>query len=442
MAKQDRVLPHNIDAEQAVIGAMFINDDAIHTCLQILRPNDFYREDHRTIFECMMSMHLKNEPVDLVTVSETLFRTNMMEKAGGPALVNRLSNTVPTAANVSYYTNIVREKAELRNLIYAATEIAGKAYEGAEDVTSIIEEAEKKIMEIGSRQSTRGITSLNTVVMETISHFENLYNAKGQLLGIPTCFRDVDNMISGLQPSDLILVAARPSMGKTAFTLNIATNVAIKNKRPVAFFSLEMSANQLMMGIISSLAGVNAQQARTGQIDDDGWAKVMQTASGIYDCPLFIDDTPGINIMDLRTKARRIKSEHGLDLIIIDYLQLMQGRSNSEGRQQEVSEISRSLKALARELDVPIITLSQLNRGVEARTIKKPMLSDLRESGSLEQDADIVMFLYREDYYNPDTDRVNITDLIIAKHRNGPIGEVNLFFNKQFTRFENFTSAK
>lgn len=442
MPKNDRSMPSNIEAEQAALGAMFIDDEAVNTCLQILKPNDFYREDHRIIFECMQALHLKNEPIDMITVTESLTQKNLIDKAGGAGFIAQLNNTVPTAANVKYYADIVREKSELRNLIHAATEIAGRAYEASEDIANIIDDAEKRIMEIGSRRSNNGIVPINNIVMETITRFETMYNSKGQLLGISTGFKDLDDYLSGLQKSDLLLVAARPSMGKTAFTLNIAANIAIKARRPVAFFSLEMSASQLMMRIISSLGGVNTQQARTGQVSDEDWNKVMATASGIYDAPLYIDDTPGISIMDLRSKARRIKAEHGLDLIIIDYLQLMTGRSNSEGRQQEVSEISRSLKALARELDIPIITLSQLNRGVESRTIKRPMLSDLRESGSLEQDADVVMFLYREDYYNPDAERKNITDIIIAKHRNGPIGDVQLYFNKDLTRFENYTGAQ
>lgn len=442
MPSQNRAMPQNIEAEQAVLGAMLISEDAVSSVSQILKPADFYREDHRTIFESMTRLHVKSEPVDMVTVAEELATNGKLEKAGGMALISQLNNMVPTAANATHYANIVREKAELRNLINAATEIATSAYDEADEATNIIDKAESRIMQISSRRSSGALVPLNNILMDTVDQFEKIFNAKGQIMGLSTGFADLDRMTSGLQPSDLILVAARPSMGKTAFTLNIASNVAILANRPVAFFSLEMSGTQLMMRIIGALGGINTQEARTGNITDEDWDKLMHTANKIYNAPLYIDDTPGISIMELRSKARRIKAEHGLELIVIDYLQLMTGSSSAEGRQQEVSEISRSLKALARELNVPIITLSQLNRGVESRQIKRPMLSDLRESGSLEQDADIVMFLYREDYYTPETERKNITDIIIAKHRNGPIGDVELLFRKEYTKFENLSKSE
>lgn len=442
MPSQNRAMPQNIEAEQAVLGAMLISEDAVSSVSQILKPADFYREDHRTIFESMTRLHVKSEPVDMVTVAEELATNGKLEKAGGMALISQLNNMVPTAANATHYANIVREKAELRNLINAATEIATSAYDESDEATNIIDKAESRIMQISSRRSSGALIPLNNILMDTVDQFEKIFNAKGQIMGLSTGFADLDRMTSGLQPSDLILVAARPSMGKTAFTLNIASNVAILANRPVAFFSLEMSGTQLMMRIIGALGGINTQEARTGNITDEDWDKLMHTANKIYNAPLYIDDTPGISIMELRSKARRIKAEHGLELIVIDYLQLMTGSSSAEGRQQEVSEISRSLKALARELNVPIITLSQLNRGVESRQIKRPMLSDLRESGSLEQDADIVMFLYREDYYTPETERKNITDIIIAKHRNGPIGDVELLFRKEYTKFENLSKSE
>lgn len=442
MPSQNRAMPQNIEAEQAVLGAMLISEDAVSSVSQILKPADFYREDHRTIYESMTRLHVKSEPVDMVTVAEELATTGKLEKAGGMALISQLNNMVPTAANATHYANIVREKAELRNLINAATEIATSAYDEADEATNIIDKAESRIMQISSRRSSGALVPLNNILMDTVDQFEKIFNAKGQIMGLSTGFADLDRMTSGLQPSDLILVAARPSMGKTAFTLNIASYVAINTNRPVAFFSLEMSGTQLMMRIIGALGGINTQEARTGNITDEDWDKLMHTANKIYNAPLYIDDTPGISIMELRSKARRIKAEHGLELIVIDYLQLMTGSSSAEGRQQEVSEISRSLKALARELNVPIITLSQLNRGVESRQIKRPMLSDLRESGSLEQDADIVMFLYREDYYTPETERKNITDIIIAKHRNGPIGDVELLFRKEYTKFENLSKSE
>lgn len=434
-----RTMPHNIDAEQAVLGAMLISEEAVSSISQILLPSDFYREDHRIIYKFIQKLVVKSQPVDLVTLAEALNKEDMLDKAGGFTLITQLGNMVPTAANALYYANIVREKSELRNLINAATEIAGNAYNEDEEPAAIIEKAEKIILGIASRRTSNDIVPLNNVVMQTLDQFEKIFTHKGALMGISTGYTDLDKQISGLQPSDMILVAARPSMGKTAFTLNIATNIALKDRRPVAFFSLEMSATQLMARIISAVGGINLQEIRSGNFQDSDWVRLMETAEKLYDAPLYIDDTPGISITELRSKARRIKAEYGLELICIDYLQLMQGSNTVEGRQQEVSEISRSLKALARELQVPIITLSQLNRGVESRQIKKPMLSDLRESGSLEQDADIVMFLYREDYYTPDTARKNITDVIIAKHRNGPVGEIGLLFRKEYTKFENLS---
>lgn len=435
-----RMMPQNIEAEQAVLGAMLISETAVSTILRQLDSHDFYREDHRLIYESINRLGAANKPVDIITVTDDLESKDLLEKAGGIGLITQLNNMVPTAANATYYANIVREKSELRQLINAATEIAGLAYNEDDDATSIVDTAERRIMEISSRRSVRDFIPINKIVMETIDKIEKIFLSNGSTMGLPTGYIDLDRMTSGLQPADLILVAARPSMGKTAFTLNIAINVAVYGHRPVAFFSLEMSASQLMMRIFGTVGNIDLQGIRTGQVSDSSWEHVMNTGNAIYNAPLYIDDTPGISIMELRSKARRIKAEVGLELIVIDYLQLMQGSNSSEGRQQEVSEISRSLKALARELNVPIITLSQLNRGVESRQIKKPMLSDLRESGSLEQDADIVMFLYREDYYTPDTERKNITDIIIAKHRNGPVGEVQLLFRKEFTKFENLSS--
>lgn len=440
MSPKGRMMPQNIEAEQAVLGAMLISETAVSTILRQLDSHDFYREDHRLIYESINRLGTANKPVDIITVTDDLESKDLLEKAGGIGLITQLNNMVPTAANATYYANIVREKSELRQLINAATEIAGLAYNEDDDATSIVDTAERRIMEISSRRAVRDFIPINKIVMETIDKIEKIFLSNGSTMGLPTGYIDLDRMTSGLQPADLILVAARPSMGKTAFTLNIAINVAVYGHRPVAFFSLEMSASQLMMRIFGTVGNIDLQGIRTGQVSDSSWEHVMNTGNAIYNAPLYIDDTPGISIMELRSKARRIKAEVGLELIVIDYLQLMQGSNSSEGRQQEVSEISRSLKALARELNVPIITLSQLNRGVESRQIKKPMLSDLRESGSLEQDADIVMFLYREDYYTPDTERKNITDIIIAKHRNGPVGEVQLLFRKEFTKFENLSS--
>ncbi|BAL81720.1 putative replicative DNA helicase [Selenomonas ruminantium subsp. lactilytica TAM6421] len=436
MALPERVPPQNIEAEQAVLGAMLIKKEAIIEVQEILQPDDFYRETHRIIYEAMVRLQNNDEAVDLVTLTEELRKTDMLDKVGGLGFITQLANIVGTAANVSYHAKIVKEKAELRNLINVATEIAGKAYEDSDEVENIMDEAEKKILAVASRQGGGAFESMKNIVMRTFERINVLYESKGGLTGLSSGFKDLDRLTAGLQKSDLILVAARPSMGKTAFTLNIASYVGLHGSS-VAFFSLEMSKEQLMQRMLCSEGGIDASKLRTGQLDEVEWNKLVAVADKMSRAPIYIDDTAGITVMELRSKARRLKAEHGLDLIIIDYLQLMQGRAskNSDNRQQEISEISRSLKALARELDVPVIALSQLSRSVESRQIKKPMLSDLRESGSLEQDADIVMFLYREDYYDKDTENKNITEIIVAKHRNGPVDSIQLFFQKEFTKF-------
>ena len=433
----DRVPPQNIEAEQAVLGAMLIKKEAISEVAQMLDDSDFYREAHRIVFQAMLELFNRNEAVDLITVTEQLRKDENMEKVGGIAFVTSLANSVPTAANVEYHAKIVKEKAQMRNLINSATAIAGMGYEDVEDVADVMDKAEKMILEVAARRNNGDFTPIKNILLNTFSKIEQLYESKGGITGLSSGFKDLDKLTSGLQPSDLILVAARPSMGKTAFTLNIATNVAVKEKKAVAFFSLEMSKEQLVQRMLCSEGAIDSQRLRIGEPDEKDWTKLISAADRLAAAPIFIDDTAGITVMELRSKARRLKAEYDLQLIVIDYLQLMQGRSSkgSDNRQQEISEISRSLKALARELNVPVIALSQLSRSVESRQVKKPMLSDLRESGSLEQDADIVMFLYREDYYDPDTENKNITEVIIAKHRNGPVDTVQLFFHKQFTKF-------
>ncbi len=440
----DRLPPQNIDAEQAVLGAMLIKKEAIAEVSQLLRPEDFYRDAHKIIYEAMLTLFNRNEPADIVTVTNYLNNESQLDKVGGIAFVTALANVVPTAANVIYHANIVREKADLRHLINTATDIAGMAYEAADDVADVIDKSEKMIMEVANRQNVSAFTPMKDIVIETFDKINLLYESKGGLTGIPSGFRDLDALTSGLQASDLILVAARPSMGKTAFTLNIAANVALKSKKTVAFFSLEMSKQQLVQRMLCSEGGIDSQKLKNGDLSNEDWDKLVRTADRVSSAPLYIDDTAGITVMELRSKARRLKAEHGLDLIIIDYLQLMQGRGRggSDNRQQEISEISRSLKAVARELNVPVIALSQLSRSVESRQIKRPMLSDLRESGSLEQDADIVMFLYREDYYDPETTNKNITEVIVAKHRNGPVDTIRMFFTKQFTRFNDLSKMQ
>ena len=436
MPLPERVPPQNIEAEQAVLGAMLIKKEAIVEVQEILQPEDFYRETHRLVYEAMIELSGNDEAVDLVTLTEQLRKSGMLEKIGGLPFLTQLANAVPTAANVTYHAKIVKEKAELRRLISAATEIAGAAYEDADSVENIMDAAEKKILSVAGSQNGGAFESMKSIVMRTFERINVLYESKGGLTGLSCGFKDLDKLTSGLQKSDLILVAARPSMGKTAFTLNIASYVGLHGGK-VAFFSLEMSKEQLMQRMLCAEGGIDATRLRTGQLDAKEWNRLVETAGRLSRAPIYIDDTAGITVMELRSKARRLKAEHGLDLIIIDYLQLMQGRPsrNGDNRQQEISEISRSLKALARELDVPVIALSQLSRSVESRQVKKPMLSDLRESGSLEQDADIVMFLYREDYYDKDTENKNITEIIIAKHRNGPVDSIQLFFQKEYTKF-------
>ena len=438
----DRVPPQNVEAEQSVLGAMMIEREAISKVSEIIRPEDFYREAHRLIYNAMMELFNKNEAVDLVTVVEILRRDEKLEVAGGISYVSALANSVPTAANVMYHARIVEEKALLRQLITTATHVAGMGYEANEDVTVIMDKAEKMILEVANRKAGQEFASIKNIIFDVFDRVSELYSSKGGITGLSTGFKDLDKLTSGLQPSDLILIAARPSMGKTAFVLNIAQNVAIKEKQAVAFFSLEMSKEQLVQRMLCAEAPIDAQRLRIGELENNDWDKLVRAADRLAAAPIFIDDTAGITVMEMRSKARRLKIEHDLQLIIIDYLQLMQGSagsSRSENRQQEISEISRSLKALARELKVPVVALSQLSRGVESRQVKKPMLSDLRESGSLEQDADIVAFLYREDYYDPETEHKNITDVIIAKHRNGPVDSIQLFFHKQFTKFSDLS---
>ena len=449
---QDRVPPQNIEAEQSVLGAMLIEKEAIPKVMEILRDTDFYREAHRVIFNAMLELYNKNEAVDMITVTEILKRDNKLEDVGGIAYVTSLANSVPTAANVTYHASIIEEKSILRQLVSVSTQIASMGYEANDDVKNIIDSAESKILEISNRKKTADFTPINEIVLDSFKSIEALMGNKNGLTGLPTGFEDLDNLTSGLHGSDFIILAARPSMGKTAFALNVVQNVAIRAAKKVggapktvAFFSLEMSKEQLVQRMLCAEANIDSQRLRIGELRDEDWAMLINTADTLSSANIYIDDTAGITAMDMRSRARRLKAEHGLDLIVVDYLQLMQGsgkKNNSGDRQQEVSEISRSLKALARELDVPVIALSQLSRSVEARQVKRPMLSDLRESGSLEQDADIVAFLYREDYYNPETENKNITELIIAKHRNGPVDTVNLFFHKQYTKFVGLSKRK
>lgn len=432
-----RIPPQNIEAEQSVLGSMLLDRETIPAVTEILKSEDFYREDHREIFEAILDLFDKAEPIDLITVSEQLKLRGTLDAVGGLEYLTHIATSVPTTANAKYYSRIVEEKSILRNLIKASSEIVNMGYEASEEVSYVLDKAEKSIFDILQKRNLKGFTPIKEVLIETFNRLEELYNNNGIVTGIPTGFTDLDYKLSGLQNSDLILIAARPAMGKTAFALNIAQHAAVHAKVPTAIFSLEMSKEQLVNRILSNEAMIDSHKMRIGKLEDDDWQKIARALGPLSEAPIYIDDTPGTSIMEIRAKCRRLKLEKNLGLVVIDYLQLMQGRGKSENRQQEISEISRSLKILAKELNVPVITLSQLSRGPESRTDHRPMLSDLRESGAIEQDADIVMFLYRDDYYNPDTEKKNIAEVIVAKHRSGSTGTVELVWLGQYTKFAN-----
>ncbi|NCU17172.1 replicative DNA helicase [Pallidibacillus pasinlerensis] len=433
----DRTPPQNIEAEQAVLGAILIEPESLTVASELLIPEDFYRSSHQKIFSAILKLSDQGKAIDVVTVTEELAATEQLENIGGVSYLMELANAVPTAANVDYYARIVEEKSLLRRLIRTATEIAQEGYNREDEVESLLSEAEKKIMEVSGRKSAGSFISIKDVLVEAYDKIETLASSKGEITGIPTGFTELDKMTAGFQKNDLIIVAARPSVGKTAFALNIAQNVATKTDEVVAIFSLEMGAEQLVMRMLSSEGNINAQNLRTGDLSDEDWRKLTMAMGSLSNAEIYIDDTPGIRMAEMRAKCRRLKQERGLGMILIDYLQLIQGDGRQDNRQQEVSEISRSLKALARELEVPVIALSQLSRSVEQRQDKRPMMSDIRESGSIEQDADIVAFLYRDDYYDKETENKNIIEIIIAKQRNGPVGTVQLAFAKEFSKFVN-----
>ncbi|MBO5460356.1 MAG: replicative DNA helicase [Ruminococcus sp.] len=434
-----RIMPHSTEAEQAVIGAMLMNKDAILTASEMLTGEDFYQSAYGIVFDAMVELFQAAKPVDLITLQEHLKEKKVPAEVSSMEFMRDLLGTVHTSANVKYYAEIVRQKAVLRRMIKFNEQIENVCYQENEPIEQILETAEKGIFELAQRGNTQEFTPIKQVVLNALEVIERASRTKGTVTGIPTGFIDLDYKLSGLQRSDLVLVAARPSMGKTAFVLNIAQHVAFRQNLAVAIFSLEMSKEQLVNRLFSLESHIDAQVLRTGNLKDTDWEKLIEGAGTIGKSKLIIDDTPGISIAELRSKCRKFKLEQGLDLIIIDYLQLMSGSSkrSNESRQQEISEISRSLKGIARELNVPVIALSQLSRAVESRTDKRPMLSDLRESGAIEQDADVCMFIYREDYYIPDTEDKNIAEIIIAKQRNGPIGTVRLAWMPQYTRFGN-----
>ena len=432
-----RVLPHSVEAEQSVIGSMIMDRDAIMTASEVITSEDFYQSQYGVLFDAMLELYNEGKPVDLVTLQERLREKDVPPEISSLEFVRDLLDAVPTSANVRHYATIVQEKSMLRKLIKVNEDIANTCYLAREKTEDILEETEKKIFDLLQYRSTGDFVPIKQVVLNALDKIEKASKNKGTVTGIPTGFIDLDYKTSGFQPSDLILIAARPSMGKTAFVLNVAPHMAFKEGKTVAIFSLEMSKEQLVNRLFSLESKVDSQALRTGNLTDEDWAKLIEGAAVVGKSNLIIDDTPGISIAELRSKCRKFKLEHDLGIIIIDYLQLMSGGKHSESRQQEISEISRSLKAVARELNVPVVALSQLSRAVEQRPDHRPMLSDLRESGAIEQDADVVMFLYRDDYYNKDTDKKNIAEVIIAKQRNGPIGTVELVWLPNYTKFAN-----
>ena len=433
-----RIQPHDIEAEQAIIGSMLTDKDAVIAAVEVLQEQDFYREDNKIIYSAILNLYNRAEPIDIITLKSELKSMGKFEAVGGLEYIVQLPDKVPTTSNVEQYIKIVEEKSMLRALIKTADELITLGYDPTQEVEQVIDTAEKKIFQVMQKKNQKGYSSIKDILVDTFTQLEQLYNQKESITGVPTGFVDLDYRTSGLHNSDLILVAARPAMGKSAFALNIATNAAVRAKVPVAIFSLEMSKEQMTNRILCSEAMVDSAKVRTGKIDDDEWAKLAATSGELSEAGIYIDDTPGISIMEIRAKCRKMKLEKNIGLVVIDYLQLVQGSNKKGGsREQEIAEISRSLKILAKEIDVPVIALSQLSRAPEQRIDHRPMLSDLRESGSIEQDADIVMFLYRDDYYNEDTEKKNIAEVIIAKHRSGATGTVELLWLANYTKFAN-----
>lgn len=431
----EKIPPQNLDAEQSVLGAMMLEREAIHKVGRFLKPEDFYLDGHRLIYEAILNLDEGGNPIDLITVTDELKQQGALERIGGATYVASLASMVPTAANVEYYAHIVEEKSLLRSMIRISTQIAEMSYEGTENPEKILDEAERLIFDLEGRRTTGTFSSIKEILMAALKQIEMRYQNKGKITGVPTGFTDLDRLLCGLNPSDLVIIAARPAMGKSSFATSIAHNVALKTHVPVALFSLEMSKEQLVQRMLTSEAKVDQQRARSGNLEEGDLARLSQAAGRLAKAPLYIDDSAMISIRQLRSKTRRLQAEKGLGLVIIDYLQLMQGSGRSENRQQEIAEISRSLKGLARELNIPVVALAQLSRSVEQRQDKRPQLSDLRESGSLEQDADVVMFIYRDEYYNPETEKKGRAEIIVAKQRNGPTGVVEMAFLQQYTRF-------
>ena len=433
-----KIPPHDIDAEQAVLGSMLTDKDAVISAVEVLKADDFYREDNKIIYEAILNLYSRSEPIDIITVKSELESMGKIDQVGGLEYLAELPEKVPTTANAMKYVKIVEEKSTLRQLIKTANEIIELGYSPTEDVEDIMEGAEKKIFDVMQQKNQKGYEPIKDVLVESFTKLEELYNRKQHITGVPSGFMELDYKTAGFHGSDLILIAARPAMGKTAFALNIATNAAVRANVPVAVFSLEMSKEQLVNRVLCSEAMVDSNKVRTGKLEEDDWTKLAETIGPLSEAEIYIDDTPGISITEIRAKCRKLKLEKNIGMIVIDYLQLIQGTNKRNGsREQEISEISRSLKMLAKELNVPVIALSQLSRAAEQRPDHRPMLSDLRESGAIEQDADIVMFLYRDDYYNEDSEKKGIAEVIIAKHRGGSTGTVELLWLGSYTKFVN-----
>ena len=431
----ERLPPQNTEAEEAVLGGLLIDPDAIIRVATILRPEDFYREKHGWIYDSIQILHERREPVDFLTVCDELERRSQLKEVGGAAFITSLINAVPTSIHVEHYARIVERTATRRRLLDAAGQIAALAYQEADDVEEVVDHAEQILFGVSERRVSRELVPIKIVLSEYYDRIEYLTRHRGEMIGIPTGFSDIDKLLGGLQRSDMVILAARPSVGKTSLALSIAHNASKKFKQRVAFFSLEMSNEQVVQRLISAETAIDSQRLRRGDIAEDEWGRFMKATSDLSETLFFIDDTPSISALELRTKARRLHAEVGVDLLVVDYLQLMRGDYRSENRVQEISAISRALKALARELNVPVLALSQLSRSVESRQDKRPILSDLRESGALEQDADVVIFIYRDEMYNENTERQNIADIMVSKHRNGPTGSVSLYFKKELAQF-------
>lgn len=434
-----KIPPNDTEAEQAVIGSMLIDRDAVILAIETLKEEDFYREDNKAIYSAMLNLYNRAEPIDIITVKEELVSIGKFEAVGGLEYLAELPEKVPTTANVDKYIKIVEEKSILRSLIKASNEIITLGYDQTQEVETIMDEAEKKVFNVMQNRNQKGYTHIKDILIDAFAELEQLYNNKQQVTGVPTGFIELDYKTSGLHDSELIILAARPAMGKSAFALNIATNAALRANTPVAIFSLEMSKEQMTNRILCSEAMIDSNKLRTGKIEEDDWVKLVETLGPLSEAEIYIDDTPGISITEIRAKCRKLKLEKNIGMVIIDYLQLVQGTGNKRvgSREQEISEISRSLKILAKEINVPVIALSQLSRAAEQRPDHRPLLSDLRESGSIEQDADIVTFLYRDDYYNPDSENKNIAEVIIAKNRSGSTGTVELLWLGSYTKFAN-----